>query len=149
MSNINFRLLENLFENREEQTGYYIGEQKKERYLGEKYNEIILFSFTPEIQSIISNSTLETLTLLDARKISETYTNSNISLNNKWSPFQQWYVRLNSLDYMYPLFKFGKDTLKELLNFEGERAYEYANFVNNKDKNKENETKNNKDTEAV
>ena len=94
---------------------------------------------------------MENLTLLDARKISETYTNSNISLNNKWSPFQQWYVRLDSLDYMYPLFKFGKGTLKELLNFEGEHAYQYAEFVNNKDKdkNKENETKNNKDTEAV
>ena len=38
MSNINFRLLENLFERREEQTGYFIGEQRKERYIGEKYN---------------------------------------------------------------------------------------------------------------
>ena len=30
MSKIDFRLLENLFERKEEQTGYFIGEQKKE-----------------------------------------------------------------------------------------------------------------------
>lgn len=135
MSNINFRLLENLFERREEQTGYFIGEQKKERYMGEKYNEIILFSFTPEIQKIMYDSTFEELTLLDARKINDTYTISNISLNNKWSPFQQWYVRLEALDYAYPLYKFGKDTLKELLNFEGEYGYQYAELVNNTDEN--------------
>lgn len=135
MSNINFRLLENLFERREEQTGYFIGEQKKERYTGEKYNEIILFSFTPEIQKIMHNSTFEELTLGDARKISETHTDCNISLNSRWSPFQQWYVRLESLDYVYPLFKFNKDTLKELLNFEGEYGYQYAELVNKTDEN--------------
>lgn len=147
MSDIKFRLLENVFENKKEQTGYFIGEQKKERYDGEKFNEIILFSFTPEITNIIYDTTFEELTLLDARKINDTYTISNISLNNKWSPFQQWYVRLDSLDYVYPLFKFGKDTLKELLNFEGEHAYQYAEFVNNKDK--ENGTENNTDTGRV
>ena len=135
MSKIDFRLLENIFERKEEQTGYFIGEQKKERYMGEKYNEIILFSFTPEIQKIMYNSTFEELTLADARKISETHTDCNISLNSRWSPFQQWYVNLGSLDYVYPLFKFGKDTLKELINFEGEHAYQYAEFVNNRDKN--------------
>ena len=147
MSDIKFRLLENVFENKKEQTGYFIGEQKKERYYGEKFNEIILFSFTPEITNIIYGTTFEELTLLDARKINDTYTISNISLNNKWSPFQQWYVRLDSLDYVYPLFKFDKDTLKELLNFEGEHAYQYAEFVNNKDK--ENGTENNTDTGRV
>lgn len=147
MSKIDFRLLENLFERKEEQTGYFIGEQKKERYCGEKYNEIILFSFTPEIRNLIYDSTFEELTLVDARKISETYTDCNISLNNKWSPFQQWYVCLGSMDYVYPLFKFDKNTLKELLNFEGEYAYEYAKFVNNKDK--ENGTENNTDTGRV
>ena len=147
MSDIKFRLLENVFENKKEQTGYFIGEQKKERYDGEKFNEIILFSFTPEITNIIYGTTFEELTLLDARKINDTYTISNISLNNKWSPFQQWYVRLDSLDYVYPLFKFGKDTLKELLNFEGEHAYQYAEFVNNKDN--ENGTENNTDTGRV
>ena len=35
MSDIKFRLLENVFENKKEQTGYFIGEQKKERYDGE------------------------------------------------------------------------------------------------------------------
>lgn len=147
MGDINFRLLENIFERKEDQTGYFIGEQKKERYMGEKYNEIILFSFTPEITNLIYDNTFEELTLVDARKISETHTNSNISLNNKWSPFQQWYVNLGSLDYIYPLFKFGKDTLKELLNFEGEHAYQYAELVNNKDK--ENGTENNTDTGRV
>lgn len=147
MSDIKFRLLENVFENKKEQTGYFIGEQKKERYDGGKFNEIILFSFTPEITNIIYGTTFEELTLLDARKINDTYTISNISLNNKWSPFQQWYVRLDSLDYVYPLFKFGKDTLKELFNFEGEHAYQYAEFVNNKDK--ENGTENNTDTGRV
>lgn len=135
MSKIDFRLLEKLFERREEQTGYFIGEQKKERYTGEKYNEIILFSFTPEIQKIMYNSTFEELTLVDARKISETHTDCNISLNSRWSPFQQWYVNLGSLDYVYPLFKFGKDTLKELLNFKGEYGYQYAELVNNTDEN--------------
>lgn len=147
MSKIDFRLLENIFERKEEQTGYFIGEQKKERYSGVKYNEIILFSFTPEIQKIMYNSTFEELTLVDARKISETHTDCNISLNSKWSPFQQWYVRLESLDYVYPLYKFGKDTLKELINFEGEHAYEYAEFVNNKDE--ENGIENNTDTGGV
>ena len=135
MSDIKFRLLENVFERKKEQTGYFIGEQKKERYDGEKYNEIILFSFTPEITNIIYGTAFEELTLLDARKINDTYTVSNISLNNKWSPFQQWCVRLESLDYVYPLYKFGKDTLKELLNFEGEYGYQYAEFVNNRDEN--------------
>ena len=147
MSDIKFRLLENVFERKKEQTGYFIGEQKKERYDGEKFNEIILFSFTPEITNIIYDTAFEELTLLDARKINDTYTISNISLNNKWSPFQQWYVRLEALDYVYPLYKFGKDTLKELLNFEGEHAYQYAEFVNNKDK--ENGTENNTDTGRV
>ena len=145
MSNINFRLLENLFERREEQTGYFIGEQRKERYIGEKYNEIILFSFTPEIRNLLYNTTFKELTLMDARKINDTYTDNNISLNNKWSPFQQWYVRLESMDYVYPLFRFDKDTLKKLLNFEGEHAYEYAEFVNNKD----NGIENNKDTGRI
>ena len=135
MSDIKFRLLENVFENKKEQTGYFIGEQKKERYYGEKFNEIILFSFTPEIQKIMYNSTFEELTLADARKISETHTDCNISLNSRWSPFQQWYVNLDSLDYVYPLFKFNKDTLKELLNFEGEYGYQYAELVNNTDEN--------------
>lgn len=147
MSDIKFRLLENVFERKKEQTGYFIGEQKKERYDGEKFNEIILFSFTPEITNIIYGTAFEELTLLDACKINDTYTISNISLNNKWSPFQQWYVRLEALDYVYPLYKFGKDTLKELLNFEGEHAYQYAEFVNNKDK--ENGTENNTDTGRV
>ena len=147
MGDINYRLLENIFERKKDQTGYFIGEQKKERYMGEKYNEIILFSFTPEITNIIYGTAFEELTLVDTRKISETYTNSNISLNNKWSPFQQWYVNLGSLDYIYPLFKFGKDTLKELLNFEGEHAYQYAELINNKDK--ENGTENNTDTGRV
>ena len=66
MSDIKFRLLENVFENKKEQTGYFIGEQKKERYYGEKFNEIILFSFTPEITNIIYGTTFEELTLLDA-----------------------------------------------------------------------------------
>lgn len=135
MSDIKFRLLENVFERKKEQTGYFIGEQKKERYDGEKFNEIILFSFTPEITNIIYGTAFEELTLLDARKINDTYTISNISLNNKWSPFQQWYVRLKALDYVYPLYKFGKDTLKELLNFEGEYGYQYAELVNNTDEN--------------
>jgi hypothetical protein len=135
MSDIKFRLLENVFERKKEQTGYFIGEQKKERYDGEKFNEIILFSFTPEITNIIYGTAFEELTLLDARKINDTYTISNISLNNKWSPFQQWYVRLEALDYVYPLYKFGKDTLKELLNFEGEYGYQYAELVNNTDEN--------------
>ena len=30
MSDINFRLLENVFERKKEQTGYFIGEQKKD-----------------------------------------------------------------------------------------------------------------------
>lgn len=56
-------------------------------------------------------------------------------MNNEWTPFQQHYVCLETMNYVYPLFKFGKDTLKELLNFKGEYGYQYAELVNNTDEN--------------
>jgi len=135
MSNINFRLLENLFERREEQTGYYIGERIKEDLKGKKYREITLFSYPSETLYFILNNDFKDITLIDAHKLNKTYTECNINLNNKWTPFQQHYVCLETMNYVYPLFKFGKDTLKELLNFEGEYGYQYAELVNNTDEN--------------
>ena len=134
MSDINFRLIERLFERKEEQTGYYIGERRVDTLEG-RYMEIVLFSFPPDIQSIINANSFEELSLIDAHKINNAYTNCNISLKNEWAPFQQYYINIDNLDGVYPLFKFNKNTLKELLNLDERVAYKYAEFVNNTDEN--------------
>jgi len=45
------------------------------------------------------------------------------------------YINIDNLDGIYPLFKFNKNTLKELLNLDERVAYKYAEFVNNTDEN--------------
>ena len=105
--------------------------------MGEFYREeqvvVILFSLPENIQEIVRNYNSDNIPLAELSKLVRAYFDTNICLTGQFTPFQQYYISIEKFNYVEPLTKFRKDTLKAILthNFEHDSAIRYANFINN------------------
>ena len=125
---INTHIIEKLLDNKENHTGYYLGEFYREEQV-----VVILFSLPENIKEIVNKYDSDNIPLTELSKLVRTYFDTNICLTGQFTPFQQYFISIEKFKHVEPLTKFRKDTLKAILThkFEYDSAINYANFINN------------------
>lgn len=123
--------LREIYKGIDSQSSYFLGDlrDKVGKFKDEDRIRTILFTLPSELLTIVCNNKMEELTYTQLVKLTDTYIETNFSLNYDAPPFQQYWITLNSFSSVRPIEKYPKDWYKTLINEDCRDSYYYLRLL--------------------